>query len=98
LRGIGVSSQAKIEYSLDGRYRQFQAWVGADGATSPSVTFEVKVDGRTVWQSGLMLRDTPAKRVDVNVAGASRLELLVGDGGDGITSDHADWADARLLR
>jgi hypothetical protein len=34
--------------------------------------------------------------VDVDVTGAAIVELVVGDGGDGNGSDHADWADARL--
>ena len=49
------------------------------------------------WHTGLMTRETPAAWVDVDVAGAKRLELVVGDAGDA-TSDHADWAEARLLR
>ena len=98
VRGLGTSSQSRIAYSLDGKYRRFQCWVGADGATSPSVSFEVWVDGRRAWESGLMRRDDAARWVDVDVAGAGSLELVVGDGGDGIIADHADWAEARLLR
>ena len=45
-----------------------------------------------------MKRDDPAKWCDVDVSGTRVLELRVGDGSDGITADHADWADARLLR
>ena len=97
-RGLGTSSQTRIVYALDGRYRRFQSWVGADWATSPSVTFEVWVDGRKKWESGVMRRDDAAKWTDVDVSGARSLELVVGDAGDGITGDHADWAGARLLR
>ena len=32
------------------------------------------------------------------VGGAQELRLLVDDAGDNIMGDHADWADARLLR
>jgi hypothetical protein len=97
-RGLGTSSQTRIVYALDGRYRRFQSWVGADGATNPTITFEVWLDGRKAWETGLMTRETPARRVDINVSGAKRLELVVGDGGNSIVADHADWADARLLR
>jgi hypothetical protein len=45
-----------------------------------------------------MRRDDPARWVDIDVTGAKTLELIVGDGGNGIACDHADWADARLLR
>jgi hypothetical protein len=38
----------------------------------------------------------PAQPVTANVTGAQVVRLVVIDGGDGIDSDHADWADARL--
>jgi alpha-galactosidase len=98
VRGLGTHAPSKIVYALDGKYRRFQAWAGADDATSPTVTFEVVADGTKLWESGLVRRGDAAKRVDLDVTGAKTLELIVGDGGNGITSDHADWADARLLR
>ena len=70
-RGLGTSSQTRIVYALDGGYRRFQSWVGADGATSPSVTFEVWVDGQKKWESGVMRRDDAAKWTDVDVTGAT---------------------------
>ncbi len=97
LRGLGTHATARIVYDLGGKYRRFQTWAGADQATYPTITMEVRVDGRSVWRSGLLTRDSPAGRVDVDVRGAQRLELLVGDGGNGIGGDHADWADAMLL-
>ena len=97
LRGLGTHAPSKIVFALDGKYRRFQAWAGADANTSPTVTFEVWVDGVKKWQTGLMTRETPAAWVDVDVSAAKRLELVVGDAGDA-TSDHADWAEARVLR
>ncbi len=98
LRGLGTHAVSRLVYALDGKWRRFQAWAGADEATGPTITMEVRVDGRSVWRSGLLTRGTPAHRLDVDVRGAKRLELLVGDGGNGIGADHADWADAVLLR
>ena len=96
-RGLGTHSPARIVYDLGGKYKRFQAWAGADQATGPTITMEVRVDGRSVWHTGLLTRESPAQRVDLNVTGAKKLELLVGDGGNGIGADHADWADAMLL-
>jgi hypothetical protein len=45
-----------------------------------------------------MTKATPAKAVEVNVQGATLLELRSLDGGDGISGDHANWADAQLTR
>ena len=97
LRGLGTHAPSKIVYALDGKYRRFQTWAGPDANTRPTVTFEIWVDGVKKWQSGLMTRDSPAAWVDLDVSGAKTLELVVGDAGD-FTSDHADWAEARLLR
>jgi hypothetical protein len=36
--------------------------------------------------------------VDLDISGARTLELIVGHSGDNINSDHANWADAKLLR
>jgi hypothetical protein len=98
LRGLGTHAPSRIVYQLDGRYRRFQSWVGADSATSPTITFEVWTDGVKRWASGLMRRENPAKWVDIDISRVTRLELVVTDAGNGIASDHADWADARLVR
>jgi hypothetical protein len=98
LRGLGAHASSRIVYDLDGKYRRFQAWAGPDAAGTPSITFEVRVDGKKVWASELMKKGAAARRVDVDVTGAKTLELLVGDGDDGISSDWADWADAQLLK
>ena len=41
-------------------------------------------------------RRQPAKALDLDVAGASILELRVTDGGDGAEYDHADWDEAGI--
>ncbi|MFC5402042.1 NPCBM/NEW2 domain-containing protein [Cohnella soli] len=47
---------------------------------------------------GTMSSSTPSKSVDVDVSGKNELKLIVTDAGDGINSDHADWADAKLTK
>jgi len=98
LRGLGTHAPSRIVYALDGRHRRFQSWVGADGATSPTIAFEVWTDGVKRWESGLMRREDAAKWVDLDISRAKRLELIVTDGGNGVASDHADWANARVVR
>lgn len=97
LRGLGTHAPSRIVYNLEGKYRRFQAWAGADAATAPTITFEVRLDGVRKWGTGLMTRDKPAARVDLDVTGVKTLELVVGDAGNN-GADHADWADAMLLR
>ena len=96
-RGLGVHAVSEVVYELDGTYRSFEALAGVDGANNGTVTFEVYVDGEKRWESGQMTRDDPARPVQLEIAGASVLRLVVGDGGDGIAGDHANWAEAKLL-
>ncbi len=98
LRGLGTHALSRIIYDLDGKYSKFETWAGPDQATMATITMEVRVDGEVAWKSGLLSHDSPAQRVVVDVRGARRLELFVGDGGDGIDGDHADWADAILVK
>jgi len=97
LRGLGTHAKSHIVYALDGKYNRFEALVGVNHLNCGSVTFNVLVDGKTRWESGLMKGGEEAKPVSVDVTGATRLELIVGDGGDTISVDHAGWADAKLL-
>lgn len=98
--GLGTHAASDIVYDLNGQYDRLTAWVGVDAAmkdyTQPSVVFRVLGDGRELYSSGVMRIDTPAKRVDVSVAGVAELTLLVEDAGDGNACDHADWGEPIL--
>jgi alpha-L-fucosidase 2 len=66
-------------------------------ATFGTMCFAVVVDGQDAGSQAKCRGDAP-QQVDVDVTGAKELRLLVDDAGDNIMGDHADWADARLLR
>ena len=97
-RGLGTHAVSRIVFALDGAYRRFQAFAGQDDEVNGSVTFEVWVDGEKRWESGVLRRGDAAKTVDVDITGTQRLELRVGDAEDNIMADHANWADAKLIR
>lgn len=61
-----------------------------------TVSFKVLVDGVAKYTSPLLTGTSPTVGVSVDVTNGQTLTLQVTDGGDGITSDHADWAEARL--
>ena len=47
--------------------------------------------------SGVMTPNSATKNIDVAIPlDADELRLVVTDAGDGVTSDHADWANARI--
>jgi alpha-galactosidase len=98
-RGMGTHAQSALYLNLKGGTDKFSASVGVDAEVGPdrgSVEFSVLGDGKVLWHSGVMKSGDSAKALEVNLAGVKVLGLMVSDGGDGITFDHADWADARF--
>jgi len=97
--GLGTHANAEIQYPLNNRYGRFEAAVGVDDEKqgSGSVVCQIVVDGRKVFDSGVLRGNQPAKKVSVPLEGAEEMILIVTDADDGINCDHADWADARLI-
>lgn len=94
--GIGSHANSKISYSLNRPYSVFHAVVGLDdeSACGDGVHFIVMADGREVFHSE-RLYSTQKKAIDVDISGATRLELRI-DMGDEKNCDHGDWANAWL--
>ncbi|MDB6019554.1 MAG: Alpha-galactosidase [Pedosphaera sp.] len=99
-RGLGTHAESTLYVNLNGNTEKFTAVVGVDdeekGLTNGSIEFFVIGDGKTLWQSGVLRAGDAPKMVEVNLAGVKTVQLRVGDGGDGISYDHADWADAKF--
>ncbi|MGL5378453.1 glycoside hydrolase family 2 TIM barrel-domain containing protein [Clostridium sp.] len=101
-KGLGSHANSTIIYNIpEEGYKYFESFVGVDqeiGGDSPSVTFEVHVDGEKVYDSGLMKAHTPQKFVQVNIDGKKELKLVITNGGNGNGGDHADWANAMFVK
>lgn len=98
--GVGTHASSALWIDLAGGSDKFTASVGADDAAanqSGSVTFKIVGDGRKLWESAVLKPGQPAVSVAVDLKGIKTLLLLVGDAGDGVNFDHADWADARFI-
>jgi alpha-galactosidase len=98
--GVGTHARSVLWVDLAGSAERFQAWVGIDDATTSdaaSVRFRVIADGTTLFDSDTMRRGQEAKRVDALLTGRQSLLLLVTDAGDGVSFDHANWAEARFI-
>ena len=97
-KGIGVHSNSKIKYMIDGKYKTFTSYIGLDDVTGDkgSVVFQIWGDGTRLYDSGVMTGATAAKKISVDVSGKKELWLVVNDANDGRAYDHADWADAKL--
>jgi alpha-galactosidase len=98
--GLGVTSNGELWIDLGGKAKSFVAVAGIDDARKTgrgSVTFEVWVDGKKRFDSGLLKAGQSAVPVNVDLTGAKQLALFVGDGGDGTTDDVADWGGAAIV-
>ena len=99
--GLGHHAPGEIVVDVSEGYERFEAEVGLQwqgGAAPGSVVFEVLVDGRSVFNSGVMRENDDPKVVSVDLADVRTLTLRLGDAGDGIGYDAADWCDARLVK
>ncbi|MEW6357442.1 MAG: family 16 glycoside hydrolase [Planctomycetota bacterium] len=98
-RGMGVHAVSELVYDLAPQFKRFVAVIGVDDEKdSGSVTFDVYADGKALFQSGVVKRADEWKCINVEIPkGAKQLRLVVGDGGDGVGCDHADWAEAGFL-
>lgn len=97
-KGLGVHAGSTVQYALDRVCSAFKADIGIDQevGTNGSVVFQVWTDGVKLYESGLMRGSTQPQSLSIDVSGRQQLSLVVTDGSDGVTSDHADWADARV--
>ena len=94
--GLGTHAVSEIVVRLPGLGREFQAEVGVDFNWPGSIVFVVEVAGKEAFRSGVLRVDSPPVSVKVDLGDAKQFTLRVLDGGDGPSSDHADWADASV--
>jgi len=98
-RGVGTHADSLMHVELDGKVSRFTALVGVDSRTGErgTVSFQVYADGKKAFDSGPMKGGDPAKEVDVPLEGVRRLMLIVGSGGDDVSYDNANWAEAEFV-
>ena len=93
---------SRVIVRLPGPAKTFTAVVGIDSNDQTyggrgSVVFSVSVRRKKVFHSDVLHEGMAAVPVAVDLGGASDLLLEVGDGGDGISCDQSDWADAKAV-
>ncbi|MFD9884656.1 NPCBM/NEW2 domain-containing protein [Streptomyces alboflavus] len=97
-KGLGVHAESTVEYYAGGACEKLTAQVGVDDEKPDkgTVAFQVWADGKLAASTGVLTTADPAETVSADVRGADVIRLVVTDGGDGIDSDHADWAEPVL--
>jgi hypothetical protein len=99
-RGLAVHSRSALTYDLNGRYATFEALVGFDESAKGigRVDCRVFADDKELYANSNLRADAPPVRLDLPVAGAQRLKLVIDYGPDQDTGDRVIWANARLFR
>jgi hypothetical protein len=103
LRGVSCFSGTTIAYDLGGLGAK--ALVGSvgvdDGGPKGAVVFEVLVDGKSAWKSGVVRAappgGDPVAMPRIPLAGAKSLSLVVHAGPDDDVQDYADWVGVVLV-
>lgn len=96
-KGLGVHAISDIRYNLGGNYSKFVSHVNLQYGAGGKVSYEVWADGTKLFDSGPMDGLSITKAINVDITSKKELKLIVTDAGDGIGSDWAAWADARLI-
>ncbi len=99
-RGLGVHADSTLTYRLDGQFSAFHVVPGPDDAHRGQLEMVILVDDTEVYRSGAVSSRTigEPKALQIPVSGAQELSLRVesSDGNNG--GDHANWADAHLIK
>lgn len=98
-RGIGAATNAEIVYNLDGNYNYFTTYVGTDknyDHNSTTIRFKIFADGKEVYTSDVIRKNSEAEFVSLNVAGVKELKLVADDVDNNGLGDFASWGDSKL--
>lgn len=96
--GLGTHANSSLQLTLNGKGERFAAFVGVDDEVGQrgTVIFRVQGDDTILWESGVMRGGDRPKSIDIDLHGVKTLILSVDSAGDGIDSDHADWAGINI--
>jgi hypothetical protein len=99
-KGLAVHSRSALTYDLDRRYATFEALVGFDESARKKGRVDCRVfaDGKEIYANPDLRADASPVRLNLPVAGAEQLKLVIDFGPDEDTGDRVIWANARLYR
>ena len=100
-KGLGVHAYSEVLFDLDSLYTFFQTSIGVDDSTAcdrASVQFSIYLDNVLAYQSPVMLQGDTAIDIELDVINVRQLKLVVTDADEDMTCDHANWAEARLIK
>ncbi len=95
--GLMAHAPSRLDYQLNGQYRFFHTQIlkQDDVDCGDGVIFMVLVDGKNVYTSGVVSSSGPPQNLELNVANAQRLSLVVDERQTG-DCDWSIWGDPLL--
>jgi hypothetical protein len=100
-RGLGMHPQSRATFTLDGKYRRFEAVVGLDPKPDRTGSARIRVlaDGKPLdlGGNGELTARQPSRTIQVGIEGVKELTLETDFGTQGVQAD-VNWADARVVR
>lgn len=98
-KGLGTHALSELTYSIAPTCTNFMASIGVDEEVDVrgSVVFQVFGNGTKIFDSGFMTNLSDTQNINVPLSSVTSLQLVVQNGGDDFGSDHASWADARIV-
>jgi alpha-galactosidase len=101
-RGLYCHALSHVVVRLPGPGKTFTAIVGVDSNPQTvggrgSIVFSVSVKGQPAFRSEVVREGMAGVPVRVELGGAAEFALKVGEAGDGISCDQADWAEAQAV-
>lgn len=95
--GLGTHANSSITIKLLKNGSHFSGICGIDGevGTAGSIECSIEAAGRVLFSSGI-LSNGLAMPFRIPIFNTESLILKISNGGDSISSDHADWADLRV--
>src|SRR5262245_41840970 len=98
-KGLSLYSRTAIIYRLPTGIKKFKATVGIDDSVrdAGNVRLEISADGKKLLDQVVAGHDSP-RELDLNLAGARRLSILVDYGDNQDAGDYLNLVDARMLK
>lgn len=98
--GFGTHANSILYLKLNNGSMRFHALVGVDDEekqSTGSVEFSIFSNKELLWKSQKLVSGGTSETVDISMRGIDTIILAVNGTQDGISYDHADWADSYFL-
>jgi hypothetical protein len=98
-KGLALTSRTSLDYRLPAGLKTLKAIAGIDDAVrqNGSVRLEISADRKSLFDGTISGKEPPVE-IDLDIAGAKRLSILVDYGDNASAGDYLNLGDARMLK